>query len=246
MSALKIDDFYQRDALYIQNGFACGEWNDNGKGIVQLRPFNVTTNGEVDLSTTKFVEVERDLKPYLLRMNDVIFNNTNSEELVGKTALWTKEQTAVLSNHMTIVRVLKEDELSPQFVALYLLKKWMDGYFHQICRRHVNQASVSIERIKDTPFPDFDIDEQRRIARVLSAVQTAIEQQARLIALTSELKSALLHKLFTKGLRGEKQQQTEIGLVPESWTTTQIGNIAKLQSGGTPSRGNLKFWVVSL
>jgi len=77
-------------------------------------------------------------------------------------------------------------------------------------------------------------------------VQTAIEQQARLIALTSELKSALLHKLFTKGLRGEKQQQTEIGLVPESWTTTQIGNIAKLQSGGTPSRGNLKFWVVSL
>ena len=48
-------------------------------------------------------------------------------------------------------------------------------------------------------------------------MQRAIEQQERLIALTTELKKALLHKLFTEGLRGEPQKQTEIGPVPESW-----------------------------
>ena len=53
---------------------------------------------------------------------------------------------------------------------------------------------------------------------MLSAVQRAIERQERLIALTAELKKALMHKLFTEGTRGEPLKQTEIGPVPESWT----------------------------
>ena len=65
--------------------------------------------------------------------------------------------------------------------------------------------------------------EQRKIAAVLGLVQRAIEQQERLIALTTELKKALLHKLFTEGLRGESQKQTEIGPVPESWEVLQLG-----------------------
>ncbi|HQI73669.1 MAG TPA: restriction endonuclease subunit S [Smithella sp.] len=63
----------------------------------------------------------------------------------------------------------------------------------------------------------FELLEQQRIAYVLSMVQNAIEQQGRLIKLTRELKSALMHKLFTEGLRGEKQKMTDIGPVPLSW-----------------------------
>ena len=69
----------------------------------------------------------------------------------------------------------------------------------------------------DVKNSHFRLDEQRKIAAVLGLVQRAIEQQERLIALTTELKKALLHKLFTEGLRGEPQKQTEIGPVPESW-----------------------------
>ena len=61
------------------------------------------------------------------------------------------------------------------------------------------------------------LDEQRQIARVLSAVRRAIERQEQLIALTAELKKALMHKLFTEGTRGEPLKQTDIGPVPESW-----------------------------
>ena len=50
-----------------------------------------------------------------------------------------------------------------------------------------------------------------------STVQRAIEAQERIIQTTTELKKALMHKLFTEGLRHEPQKQTEIGPVPESW-----------------------------
>jgi type I restriction enzyme S subunit len=64
---------------------------------------------------------------------------------------------------------------------------------------------------------DFDLVEQRKIAVVLGLVQRAIEEQKSLLALTAELKKTLLHKLFSEGLRGEPQKQTEIGPVPQSW-----------------------------
>jgi type I restriction enzyme S subunit len=50
------------------------------------------------------------------------------------------------------------------------------------------------------------ISEQRKIAAVLGVVKKAIEEQERLIALTTELKKTLLHQLFTRGLRGEPQK----------------------------------------
>lgn len=75
------------------------------------------------------------------------------------------------------------------------------------------------------------LSEQRKIAQLLSAVQRAIERQERLIALTAELKKALMHKLFTEGTRGEPLKQTEIGPVPKSWETVRLDQIATIERG---------------
>ena len=88
----------------------------------------------------------------------------------------------------------------------------------------------------------FDIPEQRCIADVLITVQTVIEQQSRLIALTRELKSALMNKLFTEGLRDEKQKVTEIGLVPASWKTIKLGDVCSITTGTTPATGNAEYY----
>jgi type I restriction enzyme S subunit len=64
---------------------------------------------------------------------------------------------------------------------------------------------------------------------VLSAVQKAIERQELLISLTAELKKALMHKLFTKGTRGETLKQTTIGLVPSSWIVDRFDTFCVLQ-----------------
>lgn len=85
--------------------------------------------------------------------------------------------------------------------------------------------------LKESSVVQPPLPEQRRIAAVLSAVQWAIEQQEDLIARTTELKKALMQKLFTEGTRGEPQKETEIGPVPESWEVTEIGSLLDIKHG---------------
>ena len=106
--------------------------------------------------------------------------------------------------------------------------------FHAINKTQL--GSVVINEYK------FNLFEQRKIAAVLGVVQRAIEQQERLLALTAELKKTLLQQLFTQGLRGEPQKQTEIGLVPESWDVLPLGSLAKVGNGSTPKRDNVAYW----
>ena len=73
--------------------------------------------------------------------------------------------------------------------------------------------------------------EQKKIAHILSTVQRALEAQERIIQTTTELKKALMHKLFTEGLRNEPQKQTEIGPVPESWEVTELGEFFQINHG---------------
>ncbi len=85
-------------------------------------------------------------------------------------------------------------------------------------------------------------DEQCNIARVLDCVENSIGLETAAMGNAQELKRAAMRELFTRGLRGEAQKDTEIGLVPESWELASIGAHHSVVSGGTPSRGNPAFW----
>jgi len=109
------------------------------------------------------------------------------------------------------------------------------------CGRIQNEVSshkrgATIQGITRDNLKSLDIflpplAEQKKIAGVLGVVQRAIEQQEQLLQRTTELKKALLHKLFNEGLHGEPQKQTEIGPVPESWEATTLGVLASKPYG---------------
>ncbi len=116
------------------------------------------------------------------------------------------------------------------FFALLALELPSRGY-----NRH-------FKTLKERSLPLPPLPEQKKIAHILSTVQRAIEAQERIIQTTTELKKALMHKFFTEGLRNELQKQTEIGLVPESWEVCKVGDVSKIQSGGTPTRDVPENW----
>ena len=106
------------------------------------------------------------------------------------------------------------DELFSYFYLLYLdVGRYKTGASVPTLDRN----SLNTIKIPLPPPP-----EQRQIAHVLTTVQKAIEQQDKLIRTTTELKKALMQKLFTEGTRGESQKETEIGLVPKSWEVVRI------------------------
>jgi type I restriction enzyme S subunit len=113
-------------------------------------------------------------------------------------------------------------------------------------KRGATIQGITRDNLKELEINLPPLSEQRKIAGVLGVVQRAMEQQARLLALTAELKKALLHHLFTAGLRGEAQKQTDLGPVPESWELVTLQNVCSLRSGGTPSKQKPEFWLGSI
>jgi type I restriction enzyme S subunit len=120
--------------------------------------------------------------------------------------------------------IVPNGNIDPDFV--YFLC-WSDQVMH-VAKGQVSGSTPSRQRVDPAAFyrirvPLPPLDEQRKIAAVMSAVQRAMERQERLIALTAELKKALMPKLLTEGTRGESQKQTEIGPVPKSWKVEPLG-----------------------
>ncbi len=154
----------------VQPGFACGTNNRDGDGIAHLRPMNVSTEGEIVLSDVKYIPAENaDSDRKWLKRGDVLFNNTNSTELVGKTAVYEENEPRAFSNHMTRIRV-REEALDPIYCAAYLHHCWREGYFQGICNQHVSQSSVSRTRLLATPISLSPLAEQKRIAAKVEAL----------------------------------------------------------------------------
>ena len=94
----------------------------------------------------------------------------------------------------------------------------------------VQHPRTSWAHIREFEAPAFTLDDQRRVAGVLWLVHGAISQSEALVEKAQALKRAAMRTLFTRGLRGEAQKETEIGPVPESWEVGQLGEFAEVVS----------------
>jgi len=120
--------------------------------------------------------------------------------------------------------------LDAGFLYFWLLTRAVVDHVAKI-QKGVSYPAIRDSDVKaiDIPFPP--LAEQRQIARVLTAVQRVIDRQETLIALMTELKRALIHRLFTEGTRGEPLKQTQIGAVPKSWKLCRLRDLIRIKHG---------------
>lgn len=203
----------------VQPGFACGNHNSVGKGIVHVRPYNVTTDGRMDFSTLKFIPISEVTKPErLLSQGDVVFNNTNSPELVGKTAFYADSEERAFSNHMTRIRV-NQDKISPEYLALALHQLWREGYFADKCNNHVSQASISRTVLLETEIALPPLSEQDRLVEALAATQETVDRArdrlATIPALLKKFRQSVLAAACSGQLTADWREESGITAPPD-------------------------------
>lgn len=169
-----------------------------------LRMGNIQS-GDVLLCDLKFVTLaERFTKPYLLNRGDVLFNRTNSQELVGKMGIYRHDEPCVFASYL--IRLKPDSEQ----VDNYYLGQLLDSYDAQ-CRikryatpgvQQVNINATNLGKVLiPVPTGKAGLDEQREIAAILEQADETIRAFGPKIKALHDLKRSLLHDLLTGTVR---------------------------------------------
>ena len=147
----------------IHSGFAAGA-KDQARGGVgslpHLRPLNLSGFGEITLEGTKSVPRDSVTDADLVQRNEVLFNNTNSAEWVGKSAVFDLDTECVCSNHMT--RIVLGDQVAPYYLAALFNALRGLGYFSALSTFFNNQAGINAATLGELriPVPPFSVQQQ--------------------------------------------------------------------------------------
>jgi len=165
---------------------------------------NVDTHGNLVLDEFIRVPASEDrIAKYKLEAGDVLFNNTNSTELVGKSTLFTDySEPIVFSNHFTKLQVIPE-KLTPDFLLFWLMKQWQTKVFENICNRWIGQSAVNRNQLLSLDISLPPLPEQRRIAAVLTEKMATIEQACAAAQAQLEAAQALPAAYLRQAFNGE-------------------------------------------
>jgi len=174
-----------------------------------------------------------------LHVNDVLVCEGGD---VGRTALVSKELNGIYyQNHLHRLRV-KNESINPLFFAYWMMYCWRFTEYYNGAGNKTTIPNLSQSRLKALLFPKPEKEEQNFIAEIISLIQSAIQKQEQIISTTTELKNALMKKLFTEGMNDEPLKKTEIGLIPESWEVVKIGSFGKCVTGTTPKTSVSEYY----
>lgn len=159
----------------MQSGFGAGKEDQANaeNGTIHLRPTNIDNSG--NLIFEKNIYVPSNLNKPMLAVGDVLFNNTNSQELVGKTGWLSENKELFFSNHITRIRVDKALIL-PEFLKTILNLYQKENVFYSICTNWNNQSGVGIELLRSLKIPIPPIEKQREMIGQISLIRTKVDQ----------------------------------------------------------------------
>lgn len=120
---------------------------DGGK-YPYLRMNNITYGGELDLTDTKRIDIpDNELDKCTVRRGDVLFNRTNSKELVGKTCVYNRDEMMVLAGFVIRVRVTAR--VLPEFLSAFLNTDFSKQMLLGMCKAAIGQANINAQEMQN-------------------------------------------------------------------------------------------------
>ena len=133
---------------------------DGGK-YPYLRMNNLTTDGQLDLTDLKYINISDDEKEKcVVRKGDVLFNRTNSIDLVGKTAVFDLEEEMIIAGY--IIRVRLNEKLLPEVFSQYMNHDALKMMLRSMAKGAVNQANINAQELQSIKIylPNMEIQRQ--------------------------------------------------------------------------------------
>lgn len=140
----------------IITGFAAGKQDQaddlpEEQRVPHLRPFSITPEGDLSFEIKKYVPASSLKESDYCKKNEIIFNNTNSPDLVGKTTVFDSDVLCATSNHMT--RITVKAGVNPYYISAFFNVLLSIGYWKLLCTNFNNQAGVNTETLKNVRIP---------------------------------------------------------------------------------------------
>jgi type I restriction enzyme S subunit len=185
--------------LEAKPGFPCGKRDKNG--ILQLRMDNIEADGWINTNAGVKVPIPENVEEYLLKPQDILFNNTNSADLIGKTAIFRGEfSKCVYSNHLTRIRV-DPSKVVPEWILFLFIRYWQQGIFKAMRHQHVHQAGINKSDLLNLKIPVAPLKEQQKITEILSTINYKHEIERKEKAKLERIKQGLMDLLLTGKVR---------------------------------------------
>ena len=167
--------------------------------IPVLRMGNIQ-NAKFDWTDLVYTSVDDEIADYLLHDGDVLFNRTNSPDLVGKTAIYKGERPAVFAGYLIRVNHIPTI-VDGQYLNLFLNSHIARQYGNNVKTDGVNQSNINGTKLSNFPFPYCSLEEQRKIAdnlektvSLLDETETDIDRELRN---ADALRQSILKKAFS-------------------------------------------------
>ena len=126
-----------------------------------LRMNNLTADGHLDLNDLKYIDIPDDeIEKCVVRKGDVLFNRTNSIELVGKTVVFDLQEDMIIAGY--IIRVRLNKRLLPKILSQYMNLEALKDILRSMAKGAVNQANINAQELQSIKvyIPDMELQKQ--------------------------------------------------------------------------------------
>ena len=161
------------------------------EGKVPVLRMGNMQNGKIDWTDLVYSDNDEEIKQYSLKKGDVLFNRTNSPELVGKTSIIETDEKAIFAGYLIRINHLTEIT-DGRYLTYFLNSMIAKKYGNFVKTDGVNQSNINGQKLINYPFVFCSLEEQKEVANILEQKFTACDQLADEIA--KQLKQAELLK----------------------------------------------------
>ncbi len=178
--------------------------NERRAGVPVLRMSNITYSGAFDLNHVKHVELPAsELERYSVRRGDVLFNRTNSQDLVGKVGVWNRDEPFAFAGYLVRLRTNRE-RLDPDFVGAWFNTPEMKALLRTRAKPSINMSNINATEILKFPIVVPPLKDQERIVEVLQQCDRLRTNRRAALALLDTLTQSIFLEMFGDAIRNTR------------------------------------------